>query len=60
MEKRLLNSRGLPNFGLNFYVINARGQWAAVSMDPSKCALCTENGPQTLDTEPLFTGDPLA
>jgi N4-(beta-N-acetylglucosaminyl)-L-asparaginase len=60
VEKRLLNSRGLPNFGLNFYVINARGQWAAVSMYPSKFALCTENGPQTLDTEPLFTGDPLA
>jgi hypothetical protein len=29
-------------------------------MYPSKFALCTENGPQTLDTEPLFTGDPLA
>src|SRR5262247_1079282 len=23
-EKRLLNSRGLPNFGLNFYILNAR------------------------------------
>lgn len=60
VEKRLLNSRGLPNFGLNFYVLNTKGQWAAVSMYPSKFALCTENGPQTLDTEPLFTGDPLA
>jgi N4-(beta-N-acetylglucosaminyl)-L-asparaginase len=60
IEKRLLNSRGLPNFGLNFYVLNTKGQWAAVSMYPSKFALCTENGPQTLDTEPLFTGDPLA
>jgi N4-(beta-N-acetylglucosaminyl)-L-asparaginase len=60
IEKRLLNSRGLPNFGLNFYAINTRGQWAAVSMYPSKFALCTENGPQTLDTEPLFTSDPNA
>lgn len=57
-EKRLLNSRGLPNFGLNFYVLNARGEYAGVSMYPSTYAVCTENGPQTLQTEALYTGKP--
>jgi N4-(beta-N-acetylglucosaminyl)-L-asparaginase len=56
VEKRLLNGRGLPNFGLNFYVVNKKGEWAGVSMYPSKFAVCTENGPETRDTEPLFTG----
>jgi N4-(beta-N-acetylglucosaminyl)-L-asparaginase len=59
IEKRLLNERGQPNFGLNFYVLNASGQYAGVSMYPSKYAVCTENGAQTMDTEPLFQGKPL-
>jgi N4-(beta-N-acetylglucosaminyl)-L-asparaginase len=57
-EKRLLNRRNQPNFGLNFYILNARGEYAGVSMYPSKFAVCTEQGPQTLDTEALFTGRP--
>ena len=28
VEKRLLNSRGQPNFGLNFYIVNAKGEHA--------------------------------
>src|SRR5256712_5039495 len=51
IEKRLLNDHGQPNFGLNFYVLDAKGEYAGVSMYPSKYAVCTENGPQTLDTE---------
>ncbi len=58
VEKRLLNSSGNPNFGLNFYVVNAAGEYAGVSMYPSKFAVCTENGAQTLDTEALFQGKP--
>jgi N4-(beta-N-acetylglucosaminyl)-L-asparaginase len=58
VEKRLLNDRGLPSFGLNFYVLNARGEHAGVSMYPVKYAVCTENGPQTLPTEALFEGEP--
>ena len=58
VEKRLLNSRGLPNFGINFYIVNKKGEYAAVSMYASKFALCTENGPHTLDTEPLHPGKP--
>jgi N4-(beta-N-acetylglucosaminyl)-L-asparaginase len=56
IEKRLLNSRGLPNFGLNFYVLNAKGEFAGVSMYASTYAVCTENGPETRDTEPLLPG----
>jgi N4-(beta-N-acetylglucosaminyl)-L-asparaginase len=57
-EKRLLNSRGLPNFGLNFYILSVRGEYAGVSMYSAKYAVCTENGAQTLDTEPLYQGSP--
>ena len=56
VEKRLLNSRGLPNFGLNFYVLNAKGEFAGVSMYASTYAVCTENGAETRDTEPLLAG----
>ncbi len=58
IEKRLLNSKGNPNFDLNFYVVNAAGEYAGVSMYPSKFAMCTENGPRTLDCEPLLQGKP--
>ena len=58
VEKRLLNSRNQPNFGLNFYILNVRGEYAGVSMYPAKYAVCTENGPQTLDTESLYQGSP--
>jgi N4-(beta-N-acetylglucosaminyl)-L-asparaginase len=56
IEKRLLNSRGQPNFGLNFYCLNAKGEYAGVSMYESTYAVCTEKGPQTLKTEPLYQG----
>jgi len=56
IEKRLLNSRGQPNFGLNFYCLNAKGEFAGVSMYESEYAVCTEKGPQTLKTEPLYQG----
>lgn len=58
IEKRLLNSRGNPNFGLNFYVLKATGETAGVSMYESTYAVCTENGPQTLATEALLAGKP--
>lgn len=59
VEKRLLNSRGLPSFGINFYIINAKGEYAGVTMyDGASFAICTENGPQTLKSEGLFQGRP--
>ncbi len=56
IEKRLLNGKAQPNFGLNFYVLNARGEHAGVAMYESTYAVCTENGPQTLKTDALFSG----
>src|SRR5215218_6353401 len=56
IEKRLLNSKGQPNFGLSFYCLNAKGEYAGVAMYESNYAVCTENGPQSLKTDALFTG----
>jgi N4-(beta-N-acetylglucosaminyl)-L-asparaginase len=61
IEKRLLNGRGLPNFGLSFYVVNAKGEYAGVSMyapEGATFALCTENGPQSMPFEPFLDGNP--
>lgn len=58
IEKRLLNDKGRPNFGINFYVLNAKGEHAGVSMYDATYAVCTENGPQTVKTEPLYEGKP--
>jgi len=64
VEKRLLTPGGNPNFGISFYIINAKGQYAGVSMYAeevypgetykSQYAICTEQGPQTLPAEPLL------
>jgi N4-(beta-N-acetylglucosaminyl)-L-asparaginase len=57
IEKRLLNSRGLPNFDVDFYALNAKGEYAGTSMyEGGKFAVCTEAGPQSLPCEPLLTG----
>jgi N4-(beta-N-acetylglucosaminyl)-L-asparaginase len=59
IEKRLLNSRGLPNFGISFYILNAKGEYAGVTMyEGGTFALCNESGPQTLKAEPLLQGKP--
>jgi N4-(beta-N-acetylglucosaminyl)-L-asparaginase len=60
VEKRLLNGRGLPNFGLSFYALNAKGEYAGVSMYSSKettYAVCTENGPESVVMEPFLDGE---
>jgi len=59
VEARLRNRRGEPNFDLNFYVLNRRGELAGVSMHPAHYAVCTENGPETRPTEALYEGPPL-
>ena len=60
IEKRLLNDRGLPAFNLNFYVINGVGDFAGVGMyapeGRSQYAVCTENGAELRDFEPLLEG----
>jgi N4-(beta-N-acetylglucosaminyl)-L-asparaginase len=59
VEKRLLNNKGNPNFNLNFYILNAKGEYAGVSMYPANhYAVCTEKKAETLDCEPLLEGKP--
>jgi len=57
IEKRLLNSRGLPNFDMSFYALDKQGRYAGVSFyDSGSYAICTENGAQTFKMEPLYAG----
>jgi N4-(beta-N-acetylglucosaminyl)-L-asparaginase len=61
IEKRLLNAGGTPNFYVNFYILNARGEYAGVTMyqgSNAKFAICNESGPQTLACEGLLPGQP--
>jgi N4-(beta-N-acetylglucosaminyl)-L-asparaginase len=57
VEKRLLNSRGLPNFGIDFYVVNKQGEYAGVTMyGPSSFAVCDEKGPRIEPFVPMLEG----
>jgi N4-(beta-N-acetylglucosaminyl)-L-asparaginase len=61
VERRLLNSRGNPNFNIRFFVLNKRGETAGVAMYHSgetKYALCRENGASSPELEPLLPGNP--
>jgi len=68
VEQRLLNDRGRPGFNVYFYIVNVRGDYAGVSLyehngagqNRSRYAVCTESGPQTVPTEPLFEGGPVS
>src|SRR5882672_3325922 len=57
VEKRLLNSKGNPNFGINFYILNAKGEFAGLTMyTGASFAICNESGPQTLTCDALLPG----
>ncbi len=59
IEKRLLNSRGEPNFNVTFYALNAKGEHAGVALyaGPNAAyAVCTENGPENRPIEALLSG----
>jgi len=59
VEKRLLNSRGEPNFDIDFYVLSRNGEHAAVTMYAgarTTYACCDENGPRFIPSEPLLQG----
>jgi len=61
VEKRLLRADGNPNFGINFYILNAKGEHAGVAMyagERSRYAVCTEKGAELVQIEPLLTGSP--
>jgi N4-(beta-N-acetylglucosaminyl)-L-asparaginase len=60
VEKRLLNSHGLPNFYVTFYALSKKGDFAGVSMYASRAgkpvtyAVCTERGPETRACDALL------
>jgi N4-(beta-N-acetylglucosaminyl)-L-asparaginase len=59
VERRLLNPRGTPNFSIQFYVLNARGEHAGVTLYPGgSYAVCDESGPHDVPLEPLLQGTP--
>ena len=61
VERRLLNSKGTPNFYVNFYILNAKGEYAGVTMyegSSAQFAICNESGPRTLACEGLLPGKP--
>jgi len=74
VEKRLQKPNGEPNFNVNFYILNARGEHAGVAMygedqdergyagqtdsQFAQYSYCDENGPQTVRCEPLLPGTP--
>jgi N4-(beta-N-acetylglucosaminyl)-L-asparaginase len=63
VEKRLLNSRGRPNFGLSYYILNAKGDCAGVNLyetsgKPVQYAVCTKDGPRLMPMEAMFPGSP--
>ncbi len=61
VEARLLNSKGNPDFNIRFFALNKRGEYAGVAMyhaGETKYAVCTENGAQAIELEPLLPGTP--
>jgi N4-(beta-N-acetylglucosaminyl)-L-asparaginase len=61
VDRRLLNSRGEPNFNIRFFILNKRGEWAGVAMyaaGETRHALCTERGVESPSLEPLLQGAP--
>lgn len=45
IEKRLLDAKGLPNFGMEYYALDAKGRYAGCSTSRgSRFAVCDENG----------------
>ena len=64
VEKRLLNSKGLPKSNVTFYVLARDGRHAGVCFyaradrERTEYAVCTESGPQTLACESLLGDAP--
>jgi N4-(beta-N-acetylglucosaminyl)-L-asparaginase len=61
VEKRLVKSNGDPSFNINFYILNAKGDYAGVAMyneGRQQFAVCDEKGPRTENSEALLPGGP--
>jgi N4-(beta-N-acetylglucosaminyl)-L-asparaginase len=53
-EPRLLDPRGRPKFGLNFYAVNKRGEYGSASLYPSRYAVHDGTDARIRDTAHLF------
>ena len=53
-EPRLLDERGRPKFGLNFYAVNKRGEFGSASLYPSSYAAHDGTEAKIRDTAYLF------
>jgi len=53
-EPRLLDERGRPKFGLNFYAVNKRGEFGSASLYPSRYAAHDGTEAKIRDTAYLF------
>jgi len=66
VEKRLLTDKGTPNFYVSLYVVDRLGRFAGVDLystwkgKPRQFAVCTENGPELLQSESLLGEGPAA
>ena len=66
VEKRLLTDGGTPNFYVSFYIVDRTGRYAGVDLystwrgKPRQFAVCTENGPQLVQSEALLGEGPPA
>src|SRR6185436_19534455 len=64
VEKRLLTDKGTPNFYVSFYILDRMGRFAGVDLyspwhgRPRQFAVCTENGPQLVQSESLLGEGP--
>lgn len=61
IEPRLLNSRGLPNFDIRFFILNKKGEYAGLAMygqGESTFAVCDENGAREEPLVGLLEGSP--
>ena len=57
IEKRLLNSRGLPNFDMTYHAMDKKGRYAGVSFyETGPYAYCDENGARMMNMEPVYEG----
>ncbi len=57
---RLLNKQGNPNFNVNFYVLNKKGEYAGVALYSQnvRFAVCDDKGPRMEAVEALLPGGP--
>lgn len=61
VEQRLLRDDGNPAFNIRFFALNAKGEYAGVSMYPAgelTYGVCTENGAEEAPLEALLSGSP--